>query len=108
MTESAWVNLIIVALVVAPVFSWTAAAILVRIALQRPYITGIVERAAGSVLKAFGSTLIALVILNSLFHWVTLPRPWTIGLIAISLFLLEFSSYVWLALYAARKFRGEA
>lgn len=106
MTENQWVNALIVVLLIIPVFSWSAAAILTRVSLKRPYITGLSERAFSAVLKAIGSTLIAFVILNSLLHWAALPRPWGVGIIAFALFLLEIPAAIWLALYYGGRFRG--
>lgn len=106
MTESQWVNVLIVTLIVIPVFSWTSAAILTWLAIQKPYITSLIERTFSAACKAIGSTIVAFVAINSVTHLVMLPRPWGIGLLAIGLVFLEIPSVVWLLLYWIRRFRG--
>lgn len=101
------VNALIVVLIVIPIFSWSAAIILVGLAIQRPYITSLTERAISGVFKAVGSTGIAFIALNAFLHFIVIPRPWSIGLLAACLFVLEIPAAVWLGLYYTGRFRGD-
>jgi hypothetical protein len=107
-TESQVVNVLIVALIVIPIVSWATAIILIRLAIQKPYITSLTERAISGVLKAVGSTGVAFIALNTLQHWIDVPRPWGIGILAICLLILEIPAAVWLSLYYTSRFRGDA
>ena len=101
------VQLEVIALILLPIFSWVTALILVRLAIQRPYITSLVERTVSALLKAVASTGIAALGLNSFLHFWTLDRPWGIGFLAACLLLLEFPAAIWLWLYYRGRFRGD-
>ena len=87
------------ALVIIPIFSWLAAAILIYKALRKPYITALVERAFIALLTSVASTVIAFLVLNSYRHWVHLESPWTLALLVLSLLLLELPALIWFVLY---------
>lgn len=106
MSTATVVNLLVAVLIVLPVFSWVSAAILIRLAIKKPYITSLAERAISAVLKAVASTGIALIALNSFLHFWELQRPWGIGILAACLVLLEIPAAIWLSLYYSDRFRG--
>lgn len=98
------VNFLLILLVIVPAFSWVTTFLLIALAKQRPFITALTERAFSATFKSVGSTIIALLVLNSYLHWFDLQRPWNILVIGVALLLLEIPALVWLLLYLTDRF----
>lgn len=95
---------LLVAFVVLAVASWIASAILARAAVERPYITSLIERTVSALLKSVASTLIAFLVLALyVFHWEIEPETrLTILLTAVALF--ELPALIWLGLLVGKRF----
>ena len=88
-------------LVAVAVISWVITVLLFTFARPSPHITALSERAGSAFCKSVGSSIVAVVVLNTYFHWFQLERPWSVLVIGCALLLLEVPALVWLWVYRA-------
>lgn len=90
--------------------SWVSTTLLLAFARPAPRITALSERAGSALCKSIGSSVIAVLVLNSYTHWFQLERPWTTLVLGCALLLLELPALVWLWVYrvdVVKVIRGE-